>query len=241
MPLRRMASRCSGRRVADVPLEVPARIERSHPPHVAIARHLGHHRSGGDRRAPRPIDHRGVLELAGGQPESVDEAGCVLLGDRVHAVGERRDIRDVEAEAVDRPDRANRHRYAGRGPDHARIELLALIGRLLLGVVEPARARRSERPIRSRSIRTPAASSGPASEPRPASSTPATKRRPKERSKRNRRAAVRRLRRPVRELEEPDPGRGPVGGEGLADDPVSGMGPQKRLSSLDPRLSPIMK
>src|SRR6201999_3043511 len=84
-----------------------------------------------------------------------------------------------------------------------------------------ARARRSERPMPSRSIRTPAASSGPASEPRPASSTPATKRRPNERSNRKRRAAVRRLRRFFGGLEEADSVRGPVGGEGLADDPVA--------------------
>src|SRR5262245_40539867 len=76
--------------------------------------------------------------------------------------------------------------------------------------------------MRSRSIMTPAASSGPASEPRPASSTPATKRRPKERSKRNRRAAVRRVRRRFGGLEEPDSVWRPVGGEGLADDPVTG-------------------
>ena len=55
----RMAASQLGRRVADVPLEVPARIERSHPPHVAIAR-LGHHRSGGDRRARASPSTTGV-------------------------------------------------------------------------------------------------------------------------------------------------------------------------------------
>ena len=42
-------------------------------------------------------------------------------------------------------------------------------------------------------------------------------------------------------LEDADAVGRPVGGKGLADDPVSGTGPQKRLSSLAPRLSPIMK
>ena len=42
-------------------------------------------------------------------------------------------------------------------------------------------------------------------------------------------------------LEDADAVRGPVGGKGLADDPSRGTGPQKRLSSLSPRLSPIMK
>src|SRR6266536_1333598 len=78
------------------------------------------------------------------------------------------------------------------------------------------RARRSESVSRSRSNRTAAATSGPASDPRPASSAPATKRRPNERSNANRR-------RPVRNagaLERADAARGPVGEEGLPDDPL---------------------
>src|SRR5918994_2513036 len=83
-----------------------------------------------------------------------------------------------------------------------------------------ASASRSPRPIRSRSSRTPAATRGPASEPRPASSTPATSRTPKERSKRNSLAAV--LRPPLPALEDADLLGGPIRGEGLADEPVSG-------------------
>src|SRR5689334_23739577 len=63
------------------------------------------------------------------------------------------------------------------------------------------------------SNRTAAATSGPASEPRPASSAPATKRRSNERSKAN-------SFRPRGFLERPDPVRRPVGEERLADDPL---------------------
>src|SRR5205807_253702 len=69
---------------------------------------------------------------------------------------------------------------------------------------------------------TAAATSGPASEPRPASSAPATKRTPSSRSNLNSRrwAEPRRPRR----LEEPDAAGGPVGGEGSPDDPTLGDG-----------------
>src|SRR5919201_1720530 len=74
-------------------------------------------------------------------------------------------------------------------------------------------ARLCESVSRSRSKSTAAATSGPASEPRPASSAPAMKRRSNERSKANRR-------RPLRgALERSDPAGRPVREEGLADDP----------------------
>src|SRR3954453_11934065 len=62
---------------------------------------------------------------------------------------------------------------------------------------------------------TAAATSGPASEPRPASSAPATKRRPSERSKAKRRRPVR----AGRFLEGADAVWWPVGEEGPSDDP----------------------
>src|SRR3954469_9770736 len=63
---------------------------------------------------------------------------------------------------------------------------------------------------------TAAATSGPASEPRPASSAPATKRRSSERSKAKRRRPVR----AGRFLEGADAVWGPVGEEGSSDDPL---------------------
>src|SRR4051812_41335451 len=78
----------------------------------------------------------------------------------------------------------------------------------------------SRRPSRSRSNSTPAATRGPARLPRPASSAPAMKRRPNERSKTNRRRAVRRR----FGLEDPDALDGPVREEGLSDEPVFGHG-----------------
>src|SRR5436309_1394416 len=75
------------------------------------------------------------------------------------------------------------------------------------------KARLSESVRRSRSNRTAAATSGPASDPRPASSAPAMKRRSKARSKANRRRPARTA------LERADPVRGPVREERLPDDP----------------------
>src|SRR5205085_2374310 len=76
--------------------------------------------------------------------------------------------------------------------------------------------RRADSVSRSRSNRTAAATSGPASEPRPASSAPATKRRSNERSKAK---SLRPLRR-GRALERSDPPGRPVGEEGLSDEPL---------------------
>src|SRR3954471_1382507 len=89
----------------------------------------------------------------------------------------------------------------------------------------PLRARRSACERLSWSMRTAAATSGPARQPRPASSAPATWRLPSPRSKANRRrlrASRRRWNFPFGALEPADAVWGPVGGKGLADDPVSG-------------------
>src|SRR5215207_1769439 len=88
------------------------------------------------------------------------------------------------------------------------------------------RDRRSLSVSASMSKSTAAATSGPARQPRPASSAPATKRVPNPRSYRKSRLPVERLRRRARRiaLEEPDPLGRPVGGEGFADDPLSGNG-----------------
>src|SRR5690349_5728883 len=77
-------------------------------------------------------------------------------------------------------------------------------------------ARRSDRVSRSMSNSTAAATSGPASDPRPASSAPAMKRRSNDLSKANRRRPL------VAALERPDPARRPVREERLPDDPSLG-------------------
>src|SRR6476646_8062384 len=93
---------------------------------------------------------------------------------------------------------------------------------------------------------TPAATSGPASEPRPASSAPATNRAPSARSKRKSSAgrfrrgsaqppgSPRKDRNFSRGLEEPDPVGRPVGEEGLADDPAAwDRSPEAAVVTLD--------
>ena len=99
-----------------------------------------------------------------------------------------------------RPRAVDAARAAGDGGDldggaqHDRVERLARLRVVLLGVVERAeRADLARRRARSTSKSTAAATSGPARQPRPASSAPAIQRTPRPRSNWNRRRPVRRL------------------------------------------------
>ena len=47
------------------------------------------------------VDHALVIQLAGMKPEAVDQSSGVDLRNRVHAVGERGHVRDVQSVAVD--------------------------------------------------------------------------------------------------------------------------------------------
>ena len=129
--------RVAGRDVADVAREAVARVERVQPPHHAVARHLRDDRGGRDRRALRvAVDDGAVLGREGTEPEPVDEAG---LGGR-RQVGEdgaeRPEVRAVQAVPVDVGARDDADADPRRAADHCAEELLALLRRDLLGVVQ---------------------------------------------------------------------------------------------------------
>ena len=81
-----------------------------------------------------------MLELALADPEAVGEADNVVdsLRDPLDPSRERSEVGDVEAPGVDPADAADRHRDPGDGANDRRVELLALLGRALLRVVELA-------------------------------------------------------------------------------------------------------
>ena len=113
--------------------------------------------------------------------------------------------------------------HAGGDPQHARVELLAHLGGVLLGVVQRGqRAQvRQRQSARSRTAppRRPAGRPGSRARPRRRRRRSG---RPSLRSNRNKPTARRALALP--RLEEPDPLGRPVGGEGFADDPFLGDG-----------------
>ena len=116
--------------------------------HVAVAGHLGDHRCGGDRGAARvAVDHRPVLDRAARHREAVDQAGRAGHRDPLEAAARARP-------GWSRAGRGSRSRGrsapspppAPRRARTQRVELLALLGRAHLRVVELAEsARRSRR------------------------------------------------------------------------------------------------
>ena len=131
------------------------------------------------------------------------------------------------------------------GAQDERVQLLAGLGVVLLGVVERAQRADVAHAERARSRTAPR---------RRRAGRRGSRGRPRRRRRRSGRPSPRsnwKSRRPVRasragacepggSSEEADAVGGPVGGEGSADDPLRGTGPQNRLSSDSPRLSPIM-
>ena len=165
---------------------------------------------------------------------------------RAQHVAQRREVRLVQPALVDPAHAARGDRDARsaarstRGYSASRtsvvccLESLSARQRAQVARASAARSRTAPR-------RRPAARRGSRARPRRRRPRSA---RPSARSKRNSRRPLRapsaaRARRIA--LEEADALGRPVGGEGAADDPFSGTGPQKRLSSDEPRLSPIMK
>ena len=173
-----------GRRVADVGAELPARVALLHPLHEAVAGDLGDHRRRRDRRArSRRRRRRGAARSpsAGtGNPSERQIPPATPTRRRVS--DERRQVRLVQAALVDPAHAARRDRDAGRGPQHARVQHLAHLQRVLLGVVERAQraAVRQARASRSRTAprRRPAARPGSRGRPRrhrPRTGTPSAR------------------------------------------------------------------
>ena len=125
-----IASRCSGRRVADVPSKPSPGSARAASAHVAVAGDLGDHRGGGDRGAAGvAVDDRPVLDRAArAEPEAVDQAHGAR--DARRARGSRpsafRLVTCRPRESMPR-DAADRDRDLRRGPQHGRVERLALL------------------------------------------------------------------------------------------------------------------
>ena len=171
-----IAARCSGRRVADVGLEVPLGVPRGDLAHVAVAADLGEHRGRGDRGAAAvAVDHGALLEAEVGDVEAVDEADAARRGPRPAApcaaprgwccAARARRCRCTQRDTI--TERAAARSTSGYSSSRvSAVCCLESFSRLS--------ARRSDSVSRSRSNSTAAATSGPASEPRPASSAPAT-------------------------------------------------------------------
>jgi hypothetical protein len=72
------------------------------------------------------------------QAEAVAEADRAGHGDSLEAARQRVEVGVVQAAGVDPAHAADRHRHPRHRPDHARVELLTLLGAALFGVVEHA-------------------------------------------------------------------------------------------------------
>ena len=161
---------------------------------------------------------------------------------------QRREVRHVQPALVDPAHAARRHRDLGGDPQDARVELLAPLLGVLLGVVQ--RGQRPQvgqpDPLVVEQHRGGHQRPGQAAAP---GLVGAGHEAAPERAVVGEQAAAA----PTSlagsphapgflpTSEEPDALGRPVGREGGADDPLRGTGPQNRLSSDDPRLSPIMK
>jgi hypothetical protein len=123
--------------VADVGGELPPGVTRLHPLHEAVARDLGDHRRRGDRGAHRVAAHdRALLEARRRDWEAVGQAQAAVAAHARENVAQRGQVRLVEPTLVDAAHAPRRHRDARGGAEHARVERLAHLGRVLLGVVQ---------------------------------------------------------------------------------------------------------
>ena len=181
-----------GRRVADVGGELPAGVQRVGAAHVAVAGDLGDDRRGGDRGRGRvALDDRALLVAAARRPRSRRTGRCSRAGRRRAA---RRAARRGSSCAA--RGRRSCARSARRRRPSAAVRMT--IGKsssrtscvCCLESLRRLSARSSRVVSASMSNSTPAATSGPARQPRPASSAPATQRTPRRRSKREQAAAA---------------------------------------------------
>ena len=224
-----------GRRVADVLGEAPAGVLAVGVAHEAVARDLGDDRGGGDRRARRvAVDDRALLAAEVRHREAVEQAqhlAADAVGDAARRVAQRREVGLVQAARVDAAHAARDDDDPRGGAHHERVERLARLDGVLLGVVERAEqaqlARgqrlvveqhpgRHQRPGQAAATGLVGAGDQPEAEAAVEGEQP-----PAAAARRARAGASARVAgRPA--LEEADPVGRPVGEEGAADDPARG-------------------
>ena len=247
-PRRRIAVAVLGRRVADVGGEVPAGVQRVGAVHEPVARDLRDDRGGGDRGARRvAVDDRAALVAArSAEREAVGQADRARAGD---AAAARRAARRGSCGAG----RARRSRADAARDDATFVAVRRTIGYsasrassvVLLGVVE--RAERADvarrQPLEVEAARA-AATSGPG-EAAAAGLVGARDEAVASAAVDGGERASPGARWRSRRDEPPAEERRSLGGQYVANAPPMiqsrGTGPQKRLSSEAPRLSPIMK
>ena len=129
--------RMSWRDVADMGGEAVARIERVHAEHRPVADDLGHDRRRGDRCAPFvTVDDRDVLGRRRPQPETVDEAGLGRRRQSVECPSQPVQVRAVQTGAVDLTRGIDLYRHPRRGCEKRAEQLLSILGRDLLRIVQ---------------------------------------------------------------------------------------------------------
>jgi hypothetical protein len=127
-----------GCRVADVALELPARVPLGGAAHVAVTRHLGEDRGRGDSGALGvAVDHCPLLVAHRADPEAVDEADRLFARNLLERCPERLEVGPVESARVDAAHAAHHDRRLRRRPEDERVEPLAARLVVLLGVVQP--------------------------------------------------------------------------------------------------------
>ncbi len=167
-PSRRRASRCCGHGVAHVALETVARMVEREAAHQPVARHLGDDRGCGDRRHDRvAADHRIAAASDVDLVAAVDEHMLRPVRQRMHGPRQRPQRRAQDVVAIDARDRGD-----GDGDLRSGADLLEQH----FALVRASASWNRSRPLGMRfgSRMTAAATTGPASGPRPASSQPAT-------------------------------------------------------------------
>src|SRR6266487_816422 len=125
------------RDVPDMRGEAVMREERVHPPHKTVTRHLGDDRGRGDRGALLvTVDDRAVGRRRRAKAEAVDETCFGRRRQRVQDLAHRREVRFVQAVAIDRAVRNHPHDHLLRAAQHRVEQLFATLRRALLRVVE---------------------------------------------------------------------------------------------------------
>ena len=107
------------------------------PAHVPVARLLGQHRRGGDRRALGiSANDRALLVGQLGNREAIAQADAAAARDLGQGITQRRQIRLVQTSGVDPGGAAGDDRHPCRQAEDHRVQRRPSFGRLLLGVVQ---------------------------------------------------------------------------------------------------------
>ena len=129
--------RVARRDVADVRREAVTRVERVHPAHRAVADDLGHDRCGGDRGAPLvTVDDRDVLGRGRAEAKTVHQTRFSGRRQRVQRPTQAVQVRAVQTDAIDLTRRDDLDGDARRARKHGPEQLLTILGRDLLRVVQ---------------------------------------------------------------------------------------------------------